>query len=213
MLEQIVHFASRGALDIEGLGEQRVAQLLQAGLITDVADLFALRVEDLSVLEGFGELSATSLVRAIGDAKTRAAESRAGGARPSTRGSGRRPRPRPTLSHLRVLLRAHRSRSWRDLTASGPSSPRPSISTAAKTRTVNAWPDSRVGIYAERAGRRRDDRGDAWAEKQSSSRGPFRATPEKRPRRPFSRGAAPHPDRSRRRPSASWWETRPGRPN
>jgi len=69
-LEQIAHFASRGALDIEGLGEQRVAQLLASGLITDVADLFSLRVEDLSVLEGFGELSATSLVRAIGDAKT-----------------------------------------------------------------------------------------------------------------------------------------------
>ena len=68
-LEQIVHFASRGALDIEGLGEQRVAQLLQAGLIGDVADLFALRVEDVSTLEGFGELSATSLVRAIAEAK------------------------------------------------------------------------------------------------------------------------------------------------
>ncbi len=69
-LEQIVHFASRGALDIEGLGEQRVAQLLSSGLIADVADLFSLRVEDLSSLEGFGELSATSLVRAIGEAKT-----------------------------------------------------------------------------------------------------------------------------------------------
>jgi DNA ligase (NAD+) len=69
-LEQIAHFASRGALDIEGLGEQRVAQLLASGLITDVADLFSLGVEDLSVLEGFGELSATSLVRAIGDAKS-----------------------------------------------------------------------------------------------------------------------------------------------
>ena len=69
-LEQIAHFASRGALDIEGLGEQRVAQLLATGLIADVADLFSLRVEDLSALEGFGELSATSLVRAIGDAKS-----------------------------------------------------------------------------------------------------------------------------------------------
>jgi len=68
-LEQIAHFASRGALDIEGLGEQRVAQLLGSGLIADVADLFTLSVEDLSVLEGFGELSATSLVRAIDDAK------------------------------------------------------------------------------------------------------------------------------------------------
>jgi DNA ligase (NAD+) len=64
-LEQIAHFASRSALDIEGLGEQRVAQLLASGLIADVADLFSLRTEDLSGLEGFGELSATSLVRAI----------------------------------------------------------------------------------------------------------------------------------------------------
>jgi DNA ligase (NAD+) len=70
LLEQIVHFASRGALDIEGLGEQRVAQLLGERLISDVADLFSLRVEDLAGLEGFGQLSATSLVRAIDDAKS-----------------------------------------------------------------------------------------------------------------------------------------------
>jgi DNA ligase (NAD+) len=69
-LQQIVHFASRGALDIEGLGEQRVAQLLGVGLISDVADLFSLHVHDLSVLEGLGELSATSLVNAIQGAKT-----------------------------------------------------------------------------------------------------------------------------------------------
>jgi DNA ligase (NAD+) len=68
-LQQIVHFASRGALDIEGLGEQRVAQLLSEGLISDVADLFFLRVEDLSSLEGLGELSATSLVSEINKAK------------------------------------------------------------------------------------------------------------------------------------------------
>ncbi len=68
-LAQIVHFASRGALDIEGLGEQRVAQLLAAGLVRDVADLFSLRVSDLSSLEGLGELSATSLVNAIQGAK------------------------------------------------------------------------------------------------------------------------------------------------
>jgi DNA ligase (NAD+) len=69
-LQQIVHFASRGALDIEGLGEQRVAQLLGEGLISDVADLFGLRVADLAKLEGLGELSATSLVDAIAAAKT-----------------------------------------------------------------------------------------------------------------------------------------------
>ncbi|MGC8510881.1 MAG: NAD-dependent DNA ligase LigA, partial [Acidimicrobiales bacterium] len=63
--EQLIHFASRGALDIEGLGEQRVGQLLDAGLVRDVADLFSLRAEDLALLEGFGELSATALVRQI----------------------------------------------------------------------------------------------------------------------------------------------------
>jgi DNA ligase (NAD+) len=69
-LEQIVHFASRSALDIEGLGEQRVAQLLLAGLIADVADLFTLRVDDVDALEGFAEISATALVREIDRAKT-----------------------------------------------------------------------------------------------------------------------------------------------
>jgi len=69
LLAQIVHFASRGALDIEGLGESRVAQLLAQGLVHDVADLFTLRVSDLAVLEGWGELSGRSLVDAIEGAK------------------------------------------------------------------------------------------------------------------------------------------------
>ncbi|HEV7958668.1 MAG TPA: NAD-dependent DNA ligase LigA, partial [Acidimicrobiales bacterium] len=69
-LEQIVHFASRSALDIEGLGEQRVAQLLMAGLVADVADLFTLDVVDVEALEGFAQISATALVREIGRAKT-----------------------------------------------------------------------------------------------------------------------------------------------
>lgn len=70
LMAQVVHFGSRAALDIEGLGESRVAQLLAAHLVSDVADLFALRVDDLSPLEGWGQLSATSLVAAIEGAKT-----------------------------------------------------------------------------------------------------------------------------------------------
>jgi DNA ligase (NAD+) len=70
LLQQIAHFVSRSALDIEGMGEQRVAQLLAEGLVRDVADLFTLRVQDLAVLDGLGELSATSLVREIERAKT-----------------------------------------------------------------------------------------------------------------------------------------------
>ncbi len=69
-LQQITHFASRGALDIEGLGEQRVQQLLDAGLIEDVADLYALDVASLAALDGLGELSATSLVTAIATSRT-----------------------------------------------------------------------------------------------------------------------------------------------
>ncbi|HVB19638.1 MAG TPA: NAD-dependent DNA ligase LigA [Acidimicrobiales bacterium] len=70
-LAQIVHFASRGAMDIEGLGEQRVAQLLALRLVDDVADLFFLSTSDLVDLEGFGELSANALVAAIQGAKER----------------------------------------------------------------------------------------------------------------------------------------------
>ncbi len=69
-MQKIVHFASRGALDIEGLGEQRVAQLLAEGLIADVADLFTLDAGVLAGLEGFAEVSAQALVGAIAAAKT-----------------------------------------------------------------------------------------------------------------------------------------------
>lgn len=67
---QIEHFASRGAMDIEGLGEQRVLQLLAEGLIRDVADLYSLRVDQLAEREGMGELSASALVGAIAGSVT-----------------------------------------------------------------------------------------------------------------------------------------------
>ncbi len=70
-LQQLSHFASRTAMDIEGLGEQRVSQLLASGRVTDVADLFALDAADLAPLEGFGEVSAAALVAAIGAARQR----------------------------------------------------------------------------------------------------------------------------------------------
>lgn len=64
-LEAIRHFASRGAMDIRGLGEQRVEQLVAAGLVRDVADLYDLTVAQLAGLEGFAERSAEQLVAAI----------------------------------------------------------------------------------------------------------------------------------------------------
>jgi len=62
---RIQHFASRHALDIEGLGERTVEQLLEAGLVSNVADLLTLQEEDLVKLEGFAELSARNLIEAV----------------------------------------------------------------------------------------------------------------------------------------------------
>jgi DNA ligase (NAD+) len=64
-LEAIVHFASRGAMDIDGLSYARIEQLLDAGLIHDVADLYELKEADIATLERFAERSAQSLVEAI----------------------------------------------------------------------------------------------------------------------------------------------------
>ncbi len=68
-LEAIVHFASRGAMDIDGLSYARIEQLLQAGLIHDIADLYALDEEKIAGLERFAEKSAQSLVEAIAASK------------------------------------------------------------------------------------------------------------------------------------------------
>ncbi len=66
---RIGYFASRGALDIEGLGEKTVDQLVDAGLIGGPADLYDLEVEDLTPLEGMAEKSATNLVNAIASSR------------------------------------------------------------------------------------------------------------------------------------------------
>jgi DNA ligase (NAD+) len=65
IFQHIKHFVSRGAMDIDGLGEERASQLLRAGLISDVADIYDLTEEKLVELEGFGELSARALIQSI----------------------------------------------------------------------------------------------------------------------------------------------------
>lgn len=67
---QIGHFASKGALDIDGLGEKNVEALLQSGLINDTADLYTLKKDQLLALERFAEKSADNLIKAISDKKT-----------------------------------------------------------------------------------------------------------------------------------------------
>jgi DNA ligase (NAD+) len=65
IFQAVKHFVSRGAMDIDGLGEKQAERFLQDGLIRNVADIYELRVEQLTELEGFGEISARNLVEAI----------------------------------------------------------------------------------------------------------------------------------------------------
>lgn len=63
--QRLIHFASRSAMDIEGLGEKVVERLIESKLIVDVADIYELTVDAMQELEGMGELSASNLVSAI----------------------------------------------------------------------------------------------------------------------------------------------------
>jgi DNA ligase (NAD+) len=65
------HFVSRGAMDIDGLGEKQVALLQERGLVRTAADFYALRQEQLIELDGFGELSVRNLLAAIEQSKQR----------------------------------------------------------------------------------------------------------------------------------------------
>ncbi|HWC25844.1 MAG TPA: NAD-dependent DNA ligase LigA, partial [Solirubrobacteraceae bacterium] len=65
------HFVSRGAMDIDGLGEKQVAQLQQAGLVRTAADFYRLTPEQLTELEGFGEVSADRTVENIAASRER----------------------------------------------------------------------------------------------------------------------------------------------
>jgi DNA ligase (NAD+) len=63
--KQIQHFASKAALDIDGMGEKNVIALINAGLIKDSADMYKVKKEDLLKLERFADISAEKLVKAI----------------------------------------------------------------------------------------------------------------------------------------------------
>lgn len=65
----IIHFASREAMDIDGLGESIITLLLKQGLIKDISDLYYLKKEQISVLERMGDKSATNLINAINKSK------------------------------------------------------------------------------------------------------------------------------------------------
>jgi len=70
LVRNVEHFVSRGAMDIVGLGIKIVEQLVSAGLVKDVADLYTLDKSDLLDLEGFAEKKADNLIDAIAESKT-----------------------------------------------------------------------------------------------------------------------------------------------
>ena len=69
--ERLRYFASRSAMDIEGLGDKLVDQLVSVGLVTKFADLYRLQVDQLSQLERMGQKSAQNLVDSLQDSKSR----------------------------------------------------------------------------------------------------------------------------------------------
>jgi DNA ligase (NAD+) len=71
LVESVIHFASRGCMDIEGLGEKTVQKLFDVGLIANVADLYDLTAEQLIPLEGFKDQSAANLISGIGASRQR----------------------------------------------------------------------------------------------------------------------------------------------
>ncbi|TEU10961.1 MAG: NAD-dependent DNA ligase LigA [Anaerolineales bacterium] len=71
VVRRIEHWASRGAMDIEGFGGRLSEQLVKSSVIADVADLYSLKKEDLTALEGFADKRAENLVAAIADSRDR----------------------------------------------------------------------------------------------------------------------------------------------
>jgi DNA ligase (NAD+) len=65
----LAHFASKGALDIDGMGDKNVAALVDAELVKDIADIYTLTKEQVMSLERFAEISATNLVVAVAKVK------------------------------------------------------------------------------------------------------------------------------------------------
>lgn len=69
--ESILHYSSRRAMDIEGLGEALIDQLLAAGLVSSLPDLYSLNIDDLVRLERMGPLSSENLIKGIQASRTR----------------------------------------------------------------------------------------------------------------------------------------------
>ncbi len=69
LVRNVEHFVSRGAMDIEGMGIKIVEQLIENGLVNDIADIYLLKADQLLQLEGFAEKKALNLINAIAASK------------------------------------------------------------------------------------------------------------------------------------------------
>ena len=69
VVRRLIHFASKGGLDVEGLGKKVVEQLYKEGLVSDISDFYYLEKGDLLALERFAEKSADNLIKAISEKK------------------------------------------------------------------------------------------------------------------------------------------------
>lgn len=68
-LRNLIHWASKSSLDIEGLGPSIIEQLVKAGLVNDISDFYILKIGDLLPLEGFAQKAADNLIKAINNKK------------------------------------------------------------------------------------------------------------------------------------------------
>ena len=69
LLKNMIHFASKGAMNIDGLGSASMKQLVESGLVKSPADLYSLKKEQIASLEGYGDKSAENLIKAIENSK------------------------------------------------------------------------------------------------------------------------------------------------
>ena len=158
-VQRIVHFAGRGAMDIEGLGEERVRQFVDAGLLADAGDVYSLTVEQLVPLERIGEtLGAAARRRASRRRRTQAARRCSSGSGIRHVGPTAAQAARARARAASTASRRRRSRSSPRSTASGRSSPRASARSSpssATGRVVEKLRAAGVELRRARAGPRR----------------------------------------------------------
>ena len=198
-LEGLRHFVSRGALDIDGVGEKLIARFWELGLVRRAPDLYALTAEQLAELDGFQQRSAENVIASIAAVARAPVRPGAVRTRHPARGRGHRRGDRAALPLAgRPARRRGRTRSRRSR-ASGP----------IVAESVAAWlafPRQRRGARrsrrrralaradGRRAAARRGTAGGAHVRDHRHARRRSRAT---RPRRASSSAAARSPTRSR----------------